>query len=73
MWWHCFIAHWNGLSMMLDDRKANPDIVLTSDASGRWGCGALNSYIPPWGVVALHIGVGRSPTPMCKTTPQGGI
>ena len=57
MWWHCFIAHWNGLSMMLDDRKANPDIVLTSDASGRWGCGALNSYIPPWGVVALHIGV----------------
>ena len=24
--------------MMLDDRK---DIVLTSDASGRWGCGAF--------------------------------
>ena len=41
MWWHCFIAHWNGLSMMLDDRKVNPDIVLTSDASGRWGCGAF--------------------------------
>ena len=32
-----------------------------------------NGYIPPWGVVVLHIGVGRSPTPMCKTTPQGGI
>ena len=32
-----------------------------------------NSYIPPWGVVVLHIGVGHSPTPMCKTTPQGGI
>ena len=41
MWWHCFIAHWNGLSMMLDDRKTNPDIVLTSDASGSWGCGAF--------------------------------
>ena len=41
MWWHCFIAHWNGLSMMLDDRKANPDIVLTSDACGCWGCGAF--------------------------------
>ena len=25
------------------------------------------------GVVALHIGLGRSPTPICKTTPQGGI
>ena len=32
-----------------------------------------NSYIPPWGVGVLHIGVGRSQTPMCKTTPQGGI
>ena len=30
MWWHCF---WNGLSMMLDDRKANPDILT----SGSWG------------------------------------
>jgi len=26
-----------------------------------------------WGVVVLHIGVGRSLTPMCKTTPQGGL
>ena len=30
-----------------------------------------NSYIPPWGVVILHIGVGHSLTPMCKTTLQG--
>ena len=27
----------------------------------------------PGGVVVLHIGVGHSPTPICKTTPQGGI
>ena len=27
----------------------------------------------PGGVVVLHISVGRSLTPMCKTTPQGGI
>ena len=32
-----------------------------------------NSYIPPWGVVVLHIGIGHNPTPVCKTTPQGGI
>ena len=29
-----------------------------------------NSHIPPWGVVILHIGVGHSRTPMCKTTPH---
>jgi len=28
----------------------------------------LTRYIPPWGVVILHIGV---PTPISKTTPQG--
>ena len=42
-----------------------------------------NSYIPPWGwsfynlvsgvgMVVLHIGVGRTLTPMCKTTPHLG-
>ena len=32
-----------------------------------------NSYISPWGVVVLHIGVGRSPTSMGMTTPRWGI
>ena len=32
-----------------------------------------NSYIPPWGVVVLHIGVRLHSTPMCKTTSKGGI
>ena len=32
-----------------------------------------NSNIPSWGVVILHIGVGRSPIPVCKTTSHGGI
>ena len=41
VWWHCFIVHWNGISMMPNDRKDNPDCVLTSDASGSWGCGAF--------------------------------
>ncbi len=40
LWWHSFIQHWNGLSMMQQTRKNNPDVVLTSDASGSWGCGA---------------------------------
>jgi hypothetical protein len=27
--------------MMTDDKKSHPDICLTSDASGSWGCGAF--------------------------------
>ena len=42
LWWHTFIEHWNGLSMMQQARKGNPDIILTSDASGSWGCGAFS-------------------------------
>ena len=41
MWWHCFIEQWNGLSMMIDNKKSHPDILLMSDASGTWGCGAF--------------------------------
>ena len=40
LWWHTFISDWNGLSMMQCQRQANPDITLTSDASGSWGCSA---------------------------------
>ncbi len=39
-WWASFIEHWNGLSMMHNLRRDNPDIIITSDASGSWGCGA---------------------------------
>ena len=45
LWWRSFIESWNGLSMMQPSRIQNPDIVLTSDASGSWGCGAYyNSH-----------------------------
>ncbi len=42
LWWHSFIQHWNGLSMMRPSRRRDPDVVLTSDASGSWGCGAYS-------------------------------
>ena len=45
-WWHSFIQHWNGISMMVASRKCNPDVILTSDASGSWGCGAF--YAGDW-------------------------
>lgn len=45
-WSHRFIEHWNDLSMMQTSRRCNPDVVLTSDTSGSWGCGAY--YKTAW-------------------------
>jgi len=39
MWWKVFSTHWNGASLLVDP-FATPQVVLTSDASGSWGCGA---------------------------------
>lgn len=36
-WWHTFIHHWNGISLF---PVARNQLLLTSDASGVWGCGA---------------------------------
>ena len=45
LWWHTFIGDWNGLSLMRSLQCQEPDIILTSDASGSWGCGAYyNSH-----------------------------
>ena len=38
-WWHTFIVHWNGISLL---PSAAPAYFITSDASGSWGCGALH-------------------------------
>ena len=40
-WWYRYSTSWNGVSMMLAVNKANPQVILTSDASGSWGCGAF--------------------------------
>ena len=37
-WWASFLPAWNGRSIM---PPGNPTHVVTSDASGTWGCGAL--------------------------------
>ena len=37
-WWRSFIIHWNGVSAL--PSVAAPAFEVTSDASGRWGCGA---------------------------------
>ena len=42
-WWACFLPAWNGTGMMAGVVKGSPEVVLTSDASGSWGCGAFTS------------------------------
>ena len=58
LWWSTFIADWNGLSMFRASDRLHPDQVLTSDASGSWGCGAFWSiywFQLPWDPsTALH-------------------
>ena len=41
-WWDCFLEMWNGRRMIeVLNRSATPSVVLHTDASGSWGCGAF--------------------------------
>lgn len=40
-WWYQFVEKWNGISILTAQRHDHPDIIITSDASGRWGCAAF--------------------------------
>ena len=46
-WWHTFIEHWNGISLV---PPATPAFFITSDASGTQQCGVLhyNQWLQPW-------------------------
>ena len=38
-WWHLFIHHWNGLSLLHQPGDAElPSYCIQTDASGAWGC-----------------------------------
>ena len=41
-WWNTFIAKWNGVSF-LSPPSHLPQLEVTSDASGLWGCGACHN------------------------------
>ena len=41
LWWHTFMEHWNGLSLLRENSWSTPaDHQIQTDASGTWGCGA---------------------------------
>ncbi len=42
-WWALFLRDWNGVGMMTSVARRPPQMILTSDASGGWGCGAFSS------------------------------
>lgn len=42
-WWALFLPSWNGVGMMAGAVRSRWALVLTSDASGNWGCGAYTS------------------------------
>ena len=39
LWWHTFVADWNGISYLPPSLHL-PQLEMSSDASGSWGCGA---------------------------------
>jgi hypothetical protein len=41
-WWHTFLHTWNGVSIM---PPTTPPLILVSDASGSWGCGAAHENL----------------------------
>ena len=48
-WWYRFTGEWNGVFMLRVQNRENPDVIITSDASGSWGCGAF------WGQKWFHL------------------
>ena len=60
LWWHIFVENWNGVSLLWNQRKESPDVIVGSDASGNWGCGAF--WLPhwfqiPWSVRFQHFSI----------------
>ena len=61
-WWYQFATAWNGKSMLTEVKRNNPDAVITTDASGNWGCGGYcerNWFQVQWpqNTADLHITV----------------
>ena len=40
-WWFQLASSWNGVSLLAPHKRECPDLEITSDASGSWGCGAF--------------------------------
>ena len=76
-WRHLFLETWNGVAMMTANSREVPDIVLTSDASGNWCCGAYSGgkwFMLPWSTKfqSCHITVKELAPPRSSGGKTGG-
>lgn len=58
LWWKTFAFSWNGASLII--HKGSKEHVLTSDASGHWGCGAWREaawFQLPWDNTTAHLNI----------------
>ena len=44
MWWYVFTERWNGISMLWDLGMCQVQLQVYSDASGSWGCAAVQDH-----------------------------
>ena len=44
-WWHAFVQHWNGLSILHPLNLSPSQLTIQTDASGSWGCGAVFNHL----------------------------
>ena len=54
-WWRVFALYWNGKGLI--STVYEKEVLLTSDASGSWGCGAWSNsdwFQLPWDQVSQH-------------------
>ena len=40
-WWRTFLLRWNGVGFLHSLGHGCPSLIIQSDASGSWGCGAV--------------------------------
>ena len=57
-WWSVFLEQWNGVSLLAVLGEQEPSVILTSDASGSWGCGAY--WGSQWFQLPWHGTVGTA-------------
>ena len=66
-WWFRFASKWNGTAMMTVVDRSNPVALITSDASGSWGCGAF--YLSQWFQIAWGGPVAESSITVKELVP----
>lgn len=64
-WWYQLATVWNGVSILSPIRSLAPDGLVTSDASGSWGCGAFHEqhwfqlqwdqFSAPWHITSKEL------------------